>query len=213
MEQRPLDREAVEGAAGGGAGLERATRVAAIIGGYLILLTALVVAVDVIARRLFAVSMGGADEIAGYAFLIGSVLAMGYTAVQRGHIRIDFAYIFLPRPLQAILDLVALVSLLLFTSLLAWYGTHTLLESIEIGSTANTPLRTPLWIPQTLWVGSLWLFFAVLVLLIATAGRALVRRDFDEVRRLAGAASVHEEVEAELETVVARRERQGEAAR
>lgn len=210
MERRPSD-DVPGGGAGGG--LDKATRVAAIIGGYLILVTAIVVAIDVIARRLFSVSMGGADEIAGYAFLIGSVLAMSYTAVQRGHIRIDFAYVAMPRPLQSVLDLVALLSLLLFASLLAWYGTHTLLESVQIGSTANTPLRTPLWIPQMLWVAALWLFFVVLVVLVVLTGRALVGRDFAEVRRLAGAASIHEEVAAELETVVARIEQQEENGR
>ena len=54
-------------------------------GGSLIFLAAITVSVDVIARKLFTVSLGGADELSGYAFAIGCAWAFAFTLLNRAN--------------------------------------------------------------------------------------------------------------------------------
>jgi hypothetical protein len=55
---------------------------------------------------------------------------------------------------------------------------------------ANTPLQTPLWIPQSLWFLGLVSFSLVLVIMIAGTVFYLLRKDLDSARNLAGTSSV-----------------------
>jgi TRAP-type C4-dicarboxylate transport system permease small subunit len=58
-------------------------------GGALVLLAALLIAVDVVLRKVFNASIGGADELAGYALAIGTAWGLGAALLDRTHIRID----------------------------------------------------------------------------------------------------------------------------
>jgi hypothetical protein len=61
-----------------------------------------------------------------------------------------------------------------------------------------TPLQTPLWIPQGLWLLGLGLFFITCVVMIITVGRCLRKGDVAQVNRLAGSFTVEEEAEDEI---------------
>ncbi|MEO6363130.1 MAG: TRAP transporter small permease, partial [Caldimonas sp.] len=65
------------------AAAERGARVAAIGGGLLILAAAVLVSVDVILRKLFSVTLGGADELSGYALAIGSTWSFAFVLLHR----------------------------------------------------------------------------------------------------------------------------------
>jgi TRAP-type mannitol/chloroaromatic compound transport system permease small subunit len=174
----------------------RISRIATWIGGLLILVAALVVAVDVLLRKLFVVTLGGADEIAGYSLAIGSSLAFAFALLERAHIRIDTLYLLLPRRLAAILDIVALVSFTAFMALLTRYAYAVLDQSIQAGSVSMSRLAIPLVWPQALWVAGLGLFLVVAGLLLARAMLALLTGDVATVRRLAGPRTLDEDLEA-----------------
>ena len=61
-------------------------------GGALILAAAVLVAADVVIRNLFVVSVGGSDELAGYALAVGSAWALAFALLERAHVRIDVLY-------------------------------------------------------------------------------------------------------------------------
>lgn len=137
--------------------------------GYLFLALAFLVTTETLLRKLFNVSMQGADELGGYALAVGSSLAFSVALVERSHIRIDLLHQYLPGPLQALLNWLAVVSIAAFGGLLAWVGYGIISETLVFGSTAPTPWATPLIYPQGLWYATL-LVFALLA--VALAGRA-----------------------------------------
>ncbi|HVQ01914.1 MAG TPA: TRAP transporter small permease, partial [Burkholderiaceae bacterium] len=136
------------------AALRAAQRVAhagALGGGLLILAAALLVSVDVTLRKLANTTLGGADELSGYALAIGSTWSFAFVLLARGHVRIDALYQLLPRKLAAACDLIGIVSLLAFASLIAWHGAGTLAQSWHLGARSNSSLAVPLAVPQALW--------------------------------------------------------------
>src|SRR5229473_8674701 len=110
-------------------GLRDVTRWGLWFGGALVLLAAVLIAVDVLMRKFLATSIGGADELAGYALAIGTAWGLGATLVDRAHIRIDSLYVLFPQKLRLALDLVALILLIGFFALTLWHGLGVLSQS------------------------------------------------------------------------------------
>jgi TRAP-type C4-dicarboxylate transport system permease small subunit len=162
-------------------------------GGALLLAAALTVSVDVIARKLFTVSLGGADELSGYAFAIGSAWAFPFALLRRANVRVDALYQHLPARLCALLDILALAALGVFAVFLARYAWDVMATSWSLASRSNSALKVPLWIPQALWVAGLLLFLATLALMLARALRALAGGDWAWIHARLGARSVVEE--------------------
>ena len=94
----------------------------ALAGGVLILAAAVLVSVDVTLRKLANVTLGGADELSGYALAIGSTWSFAFVLLNRGNVRIDALYQRLPRAGAALCDVLAVVALLAFGGVVAWYG-------------------------------------------------------------------------------------------
>jgi TRAP-type C4-dicarboxylate transport system permease small subunit len=181
----------------------RLAHAGALGGGLLILAAALLVSVDVTLRKLANTTLGGADELSGYALAIGSTWSFAFVLLARGHVRIDALYQLLPRKLAAACDVVALVALLAFASLIAWHGAGVLAQSWSLGARSNSSLAVPLAVPQALW----WLGYAGFVLcaalLLLRGMVALLAGDLAQVNRLIGARSIEEEAADELANALA----------
>jgi TRAP-type mannitol/chloroaromatic compound transport system permease small subunit len=163
------------------------------IGGALLLAAAILVSVDVTIRKLFRLSVGGADELSGYAFAIGIAWAFPFALLRRANVRIDALYQHMPARVAATLDLLALVALGVFVSVLARYGWEVLAASWKLDALSNSQLKVPLWIPQGLWFTGLALFFVTTLVLTLRTALALLSGDLATVRKLAGARSIQEE--------------------
>jgi TRAP-type mannitol/chloroaromatic compound transport system permease small subunit len=190
----------------------RLSRYGVWFGGALVLASAFLVAFDVIVRKLFVFTIGGADELSGYAFAIGTTWALAFTLLQRANVRVDALYIRLPAALQAVLDLVALLALGFFVGLLTWQAWAVLETSLAFDARATTPLQTPLWMPQSLWLAGLVLFAFTWLPLLLRALLALLTGDLATVRRLAGARTIEEDAAAEASHTAHLRERGAGAA-
>ncbi len=185
--------------------LEKIARGSVWIAGAALVFAAFMVTVDVIARKAFSVSMAGADEITGYVFAVGTAWAFSLTLLDRANVRIDALYQFLPRRVQAVLDIVGLLFLGGFMFLLTKAAYSVFYGSLgwpfgetEFWSVSITPLLTPLAIPQGLWLLGLLMFMLTLALVLLRSLLALVRGDLREVSRVAGPRTAQEEVEEEL---------------
>lgn len=163
------------------------------IGGALLLASASLVSIDVTIRKLFGLSVGGADEISGYAFAIGVAWAFPFALLRRANVRIDALYQHMPARVAAILDLVALIALAVFVTVLTRYAWEVVAGSWNLGALSNSQLKMPLWIPQGLWFLGLALFFATTAVLTLRTALALLSGDLATVRALAGARSIEEE--------------------
>src|SRR5204863_6310911 len=92
----------------------RVSHAGGLFGGALLLLAAALVSVDVVIRKWFLVTLGGADELAGYALAISSAWGLAYALVNRVHIRIDSLYVILPVRVCAVLDIASVLALAVF---------------------------------------------------------------------------------------------------
>lgn len=176
----------------------RIARLGVWFGGVLLIAAALLVGVEVVIRKAFDISVGGADELSGYALAISTSWALAFALLERAHIRIDSLYVHLPVRLCAVLDILGLLLLTAFFALITWYGFGVFQTSYNLGAQSLSPLGTPLIVPQLIWVLGLVMFLAIAVLLLVRATGALLTGDLATVRRLVGSRTLREEVAAEL---------------
>ena len=78
--------------------------------GLALLLSVAMITGEVVSRRLFGISVVGADEIAGYVLAVSVTWGCSLAVIRRAHVRIDILHAALPRPAQAALDLLALLA-------------------------------------------------------------------------------------------------------
>ena len=69
--------------------LERLSRYAVWIGGAGLMLCAIMVTVDVLARKFLSVTMSGSDEYTGYMFAASTTWAYSYVVLHRSNVRLD----------------------------------------------------------------------------------------------------------------------------
>lgn len=179
-------------------------------GGILMLAAALLVAFDVLARKLFNFTTGGADELSGYAFAIATTWSLAFVTLDRMNVRVDALYRLLPVPLARVTDLLSSIALAAFALLLARYGFNVVEASWTLSSRSNSALSIVLWVPQLLWWIGIALFVAACVQQTLRAALALARRDWQAVAAIAGARSALDEAAEEAEVA---RLRTGESGR
>jgi TRAP-type C4-dicarboxylate transport system permease small subunit len=182
------------------------SRMAAWFSGLLLFLASVMIAIEVILRKAFAVSIGGADELSSYALAISCTWGFSYALFKKSHIRIDVLYCRLPLAGQAGLDLLAHLLLLVYMAILSYFAFLVVNTSMVKHSAANTPLATPLWIPQSLWfAGILWFSFSILVV-IGAACYHWATKNHAKAREIAGISTLDEEIEESAGSQTARME-------
>jgi TRAP-type C4-dicarboxylate transport system permease small subunit len=182
-------------------GVRRLTRWGLWFGGALVLAAAILIGIDVCLRKFFAQSIGGADELAGYALAIGTAWSLGAALIDRAHIRIDSLYVLLPARLRLALDFAGLALFVGFFGLIAWHGWTVVQQSWSAGSRSQSALQTPTVIPQAIWFVGLVVFVAVGIVLFAYALRRAARGEVGAVAAAIGTRSAEEEVEAEVRSL------------
>ena len=178
------------------------SRAGALVGGAMLLAAAVTICIDVFLRYAFARTVGGADELAGYALAIAGAWGLSMALLSRSHIRIDTVYVRVKsRAVRAALDVLSVAAFAVFAALVSWHGWGVLRLSYESGSRSQSALETPLAIPQAVWLAGLAFFVAVALLLLARALVAWARGDLDSLFRLIGSKSATVEAEEEIAAV------------
>ncbi len=167
-------------------GLRRINRGVALVVGLGLLLCAGFVLTDIIMRQI-GTSLGGTEEIAGYAMALATSWGMSYTLLELGHVRIDLlrsrAGSF-KRALFDVFSMVVMSGVIITVAIKAW---PVLERSLVNGSRANTPLETPLAWVQAPWFAG-WVWFAVMSTLVTLAALSLLlKRRHGETESFAGA--------------------------
>ena len=177
------------------------SRVGAIVGGALLLVASIVICIDITLRYTLSVTLGGADELAGFALAIASAWGLSAAVLTRSHIRIDTVYVRVRARLRALLDVLSLAVLIFFFSLVTWYAWGVLKQSWDSDSHSLSEIQMPLIVPQGLWVLGLVFFVAVSLLLLARGLRALAAGDLDGLFALIGSKSAVAEAKEEVVAV------------
>jgi len=172
-------------------------RLAALAAGWLLMAISFATVFEIVARRWFDYSLRGVDEMSGYALAITSAAGFCWAFVTRSHMRITLAFPYLPPIIRTFLNFLAVLTLAGMAVFCAWRGWHEVAANFASGRPANTPLQTPIWIPQALWFAGL-VMFAVTTVAAALHALGLLVRDRAELDRLYGPASLEEEVKTEV---------------
>jgi TRAP-type C4-dicarboxylate transport system permease small subunit len=176
---------------------DRLSKWAAWVGGGLLFATAILIAVEVTLRKVFSVSLGGAEEISSYVLAISCSWSFGYALFRKAHIRIDVLYVLLPQKLRYALDILSLALFGFYMLLLSYFASWVVLISIKRHSVANTPMATPLWLPESLWLAGIFFFTLTVLVMLAGALYYLMTGNPQEASQLAGTATLQEEIEEE----------------
>jgi TRAP-type mannitol/chloroaromatic compound transport system permease small subunit len=178
--------------------IARFIRILCLIGGWLLLGLSVVTVGSALTRKYFNISVQGIDEYGGYILAIVMAIGFSFALIERAHIRIEILREPLGPAAQAFFDMVAMLALSIATLLLVWVSSKVLIETISYQALSNTPLRTPLIVPQALWVGGLAMFAMLCLTLTIRCALALLRGDWDFVRNRLGNESVEEETLREV---------------
>lgn len=170
-------------------GLSRINYGIAVICGVALLVTVLYVLAEILLRRFAGRGLGGTDEISGYVMAGVAAWGFSYALVERAHVRIDVLTGLLPKPGRSVFDLLALLSITFVAALVTHWGWRVLSTTLARGSRSNTPLETPMWIPQSIWLaGWAWLTFVSALLALCVLALMASRR-WNEAQTVAGVVS------------------------
>ncbi|MEZ5705685.1 MAG: TRAP transporter small permease [Burkholderiaceae bacterium] len=172
--------------------------------GLIFVALSLIVAVETAIRKLFNVSLQGADELGGYALAVGATIAFSMALIGRNHIRVDVFYGRFPAPLKTAINWLSALSLAGFAGLLAWLAWFVIQDSRAYQSVSQTPWATPLVYPQTAWLLGLITFGLLAVGTALYATWLLLSGRIASLNALLQPRSANEELKEELEDLQAR---------
>jgi TRAP-type C4-dicarboxylate transport system permease small subunit len=110
----------------------------------------------------------------------------------------------MPRVVKAALNWLSIALLAFFAVTLVAVAYKVVRETVEYGSTAQTPWATPLIYPQSVWYAGLVMFAVAAVILAARATYLLVNRRIDELNVEFHPKSAKEELKEELDDLANR---------
>ncbi len=184
------------------AAAEGISRIGAIIGGAMLLVASVLICIDITLRYTMSVTLGGADELSGYALAISSAWGFSAALLSRSHIRIDTVYVRLKSiKLRALLDLISLATLMGFFGMVAWYAWGVVWQSWVSDSHSLSAIEAPLVVPQGLWFAGLLFFVLLCALLLVRGLLAFMAGDYNGLFALIGSKSALAEAEEEIAAV------------
>jgi TRAP-type C4-dicarboxylate transport system permease small subunit len=184
------------------AAAEGISRIGAIIGGAMLLVASVLICIDITLRYTMSVTLGGADEISGYALAISSAWGFSAALLSRSHIRIDTVYVRLKSiKVRALLDLISLATLMGFFGMVTWYAWGVVKQSWVSDSHSLSAIEAPLVIPQGLWFAGLLFFVFLCALLLVRWLLAFMSGDYPGLFALIGSKSALAEAEEEIAAV------------
>jgi len=167
------------------------------IGGSLIVLSAFLVTLEIVLRKAFNISLGGADEISGYAFGVATSFALSFALFERAHIRVDALMGVIPRKLHPVINFLGLALLVGFALVVTTMVWGMVGDTLQHGSRSITPMRVPLAYPQIPWLFG-WLLFVISgVLLGLVAVKRYFAGDTAGVQDLIGVKPIDEQIQDE----------------
>ena len=169
--------------------------------GWLFVLCALFVTFDVLARKFLGFSSQSTTELSGYMLGVGIAWGLAGALDARTHVRIDILIQKVPPRWRGYLHWLALASLAVFAGFLVYGAWHTTMESWDFKATDNSLLKTPLIIPQGLWLIGIGVFGAMATLRVLEVALLLPRGDISAIEHLTGPRSYVEEAEEALEAI------------
>lgn len=186
--------------------MKRTADVLGVIFGVTMIALSLAITAETLLRKFFSHSMGGIDELAGYAIAICAPLVFAVALIEQSHIRINLLHMRLSKKMRAVLNAFAMISMGLLAVYLFYFTIKTVQDTQTYKSIAQTPWATPLIYPQTVWLVAMGVFALIALIVLVKALILLARGDWSQLNRLYSPTSAQEELEAELDDLKKREE-------
>ena len=167
--------------------------------GWLFVLCAFFITFDVLARKFLGFSSQSTTELSGYMLGVGIAWGLAGALDARTHVRIDILIQKVPPRWRGYLHWLALASLAVFAGFLVYGAWHTTMESWDFKAPDNSQLKTPLIIPQGLWLFGIGVFGLMATLRVVEVALLLPGGDIQAIEHLTGPRSYVEEAEEALE--------------
>jgi len=190
--------------------MKRIAQLAGVTFGAIMIALSFAIAAETVLRKFFSLSLGGVDELGGYAVAVVAPLAFLVTASDQAHIRINVLHGKLPLRARAVLNVAAAVSFSLLALFLLYFTLKTVQDTLAYRSIAQTPWATPLIYPQSVWLVAMTTFTIGTLVIAARAILLAFRGDWKTLDRSYGPGSPQDELEAELSDLKARERVQSE---
>jgi TRAP-type C4-dicarboxylate transport system permease small subunit len=181
--------------------LDRLARGMSRAAGWMFILCAVFITLEVIARKFFGISSQSTTELSGYLLAFGMAWGLAGALEARTHVRVDVFIQRVPPRLRCYLHAVAILLLAVFAGFIAWGGWQLAAESWDFRATDISALKTPLIIPQGIWTFGLVVFFVMVLARLAEVIARLPSGDVDAIERLTGPRSFTEEAAEALEAI------------
>jgi TRAP-type C4-dicarboxylate transport system permease small subunit len=140
--------------------IERCSRALGVVSGLLILVMGIMLAYEVVSRYVFNSPTIWAQEIAIYLYMWTMLAAAAYTLQVKKHISVDLVIVHLPIRARALLEIATNAIGVIFCAVVVVQAYEMIAATLQFGKVSATPLRVPLWIPQSaLLIGFLLLIF------------------------------------------------------
>ena len=185
-----------------------AARLCAIVAGWALMAISVATCIEIFGRKYFAFSFQGLDEIGGYMLAGISAFGFAYALSTRSHMRVTLLFPYVPGWFQALLNVMAMLTLAAVAAFCAWRGWFEVVEAATTGKRSNTPLQVPVLIPQAIWFAGMVLFTAGAIV-AAIHAASLLFRDNALLNRLYGPQSLDEEISTEISHAEAREGKTG----
>lgn len=181
--------------------VDRLARLMGACAGWLFMACAAFITFDVLARKFLGFSSQSTTELSGYMLGIGIAWGLASALEARTHVRIDVLIQRFPAGIKSYLHFLALILLAVFVGFLVYGAWHTTFESWEFKATDNSLLKTPLIIPQGLWLIGLGVFGLMIVLRVVEVALLLPSQDIEAIEHLTGPKSFIEEADETLQVL------------
>lgn len=140
--------------------IEKSNRMLGIVSGMGILLMGMIITYEVVCRYVFNSPTIWTQEVSIYLFMWTMLAASSYTLQTGKHVRVDLLIERMQIKTRKLFDGVTGVIGMIYCAIISVQAYQMLMVSIQYGKLSATPLRVPLWIPQSaLLIGFVLLTF------------------------------------------------------
>lgn len=128
--------------------ISRLSHLACMIGAVLMAATGAMLTYEVIARYFFVKPTIWAAELSQLCLVWGCLLAMAHLLTLRRHITVNAVTTLLPDAGQRLCAYIALIVVIVFSGIVAFWGFDIFYTSFERGRTTGSILNMPIWISE-----------------------------------------------------------------
>jgi len=136
------------------------------VAGWLLIFCAVLISAEILTRDVFSVGIPATLEISSYILAVSITWGLAKALSERQHVRIDLLVNKAPLALRQYLHAAALAMMLGWCVLLGYGAVMLVRESYDFQATDRSAWHIPMILPQGLWAFGIFVFLALIVLLL-----------------------------------------------